>query len=106
MLVLFRGQHGRLHCLADECPHRAAPLSSGRIELVDGHACVVSHTIAQPASQNQLAAWTFQNSCTLQEGTVFGSVEEHLLSILPAVALASQESVKVMPLMLHRDRNF
>lgn len=29
-LVLFRAE-GRLHCLADVCPHRSAPLSGGRV---------------------------------------------------------------------------
>ncbi|KAJ8598145.1 hypothetical protein CTAYLR_007416 [Chrysophaeum taylorii] len=30
-LVLFRDAEGKLVCLADKCPHRAAPLSMGRV---------------------------------------------------------------------------
>ena len=30
-LVLFRDEHGDIHCLADQCPHRLAPLSEGRL---------------------------------------------------------------------------
>ena len=30
-LVLFRDENGVIQCLADQCPHRLAPLSDGRL---------------------------------------------------------------------------
>ena len=30
-LVLWRGDNGKVHCIKDQCPHRGAPLSFGRL---------------------------------------------------------------------------
>ena len=40
-LVLYRDTAGVVHCLADVCPHRGAPLHHGWVAEVNGHDCVV-----------------------------------------------------------------
>lgn len=40
-VVVFRDSHGKVQCLDNICPHRAAPLDQGWLDTVDGHDCVV-----------------------------------------------------------------
>ena len=40
-VVLYRDSAGAIHCLADVCPHRGAPLHQGWVAEVNGHDCVV-----------------------------------------------------------------
>ncbi|KAL4425964.1 hypothetical protein ABPG75_009980 [Micractinium tetrahymenae] len=40
-MVVFRDSQGKVQCLDNICPHRAAPLDQGWLDKVDGHDCVV-----------------------------------------------------------------
>lgn len=40
-VVVFRDSQGKVQCLDNICPHRAAPLDQGWLDKVDGHDCVV-----------------------------------------------------------------
>ena len=42
-LVLWRGDKGKVHCIKDQCPHRGAPLSFGRLH--EGHISCRYHGI-------------------------------------------------------------
>jgi phenylpropionate dioxygenase-like ring-hydroxylating dioxygenase large terminal subunit len=42
-LVLWRGDNGKVHCIKDQCPHRGAPLSFGRLH--EGHISCRYHGI-------------------------------------------------------------
>ena len=42
-LVLWRGDNEKVHCIKDQCPHRGAPLSFGRIH--EGHISCRYHGI-------------------------------------------------------------
>ncbi|KAL4444862.1 hypothetical protein ABPG77_003912 [Micractinium sp. CCAP 211/92] len=40
-MVVFRDSQGKVQCLDNICPHRAAPLDQGWVDKVDGHDCIV-----------------------------------------------------------------
>ena len=99
-LVLWRGDKGKVHCIKDQCPHRGAPLSFGRLH--EGHISCRYHGIVVSGEGVVVSVPAVQN-CAFEGQKIVRAFEVQEIYDAIFIYMPSAENAKAPRLVFPKE---
>ena len=99
-LVLWRGDNGKVHCIKDQCPHRGAPLSFGRLH--EGHISCRYHGIVVSGEGVVVSVPAVQN-CAFEGQKIVRAFEVQEIYDAIFIYMPSAENAKAPRLVFPKE---
>jgi len=99
-LVLWRGDNGKVHCIKDQCPHRGAPLSFGRLH--EGHISCIYHGIVV-SGEGVVVSVPAMKNCPFEGQKIVKAFEVTEIYDAIFIYMPSAENEKAPPMVFPKE---